>query len=178
MVEESRISRALNFYNNAISLSYRRSQIVNSVTFQKDLSAISKLQNELGTCIKLPLENWLDMAGCLWTVLGGKWSLLQNMSRGSGLKKHIKLSSQLSTPEVMLRTKYLINDREVLTELKLRCELCYYMWAGSRGQYNDWLRAERSRDRIPVGAKFSAPAQTGAGAHPASCTMRTGSFLG
>jgi len=56
MVEESRISRALNFYNNAISLSYYRSQIFNSVTFQKDLSAISKLRNELGTCIKVPLE--------------------------------------------------------------------------------------------------------------------------
>jgi len=28
-----------------------------------------------------------------------------------------------------------------------------------------------------VGARFSAPVQTGPGAHPASCTMRTGSFL-
>jgi len=29
-----------------------------------------------------------------------------------------------------------------------------------------------------VGARFSAPVQTGPGAHPASCTMGTGSFLG
>jgi hypothetical protein len=29
-----------------------------------------------------------------------------------------------------------------------------------------------------VGARFSAPVQTGPGAHPASCTMSTGSFLG
>jgi hypothetical protein len=29
-----------------------------------------------------------------------------------------------------------------------------------------------------VGAKFSAPVQTGPGVHPASCTMGTGSFLG
>ena len=36
----------------------------------------------------------------------------------------------------------------------------------------------RSGDRIPVGARFSAPVQTGPGAHPASCAMRTGSFLG
>jgi len=28
------------------------------------------------------------------------------------------------------------------------------------------------------GARFSAPVQTGPGAHPASCTMCTGSFLG
>jgi len=27
-----------------------------------------------------------------------------------------------------------------------------------------------------VGARFSAPVQTGPGAHPASCTMSTGSF--
>ena len=30
----------------------------------------------------------------------------------------------------------------------------------------------------PVEASFTAPVQTGAGAHPASCTMGTGSFLG
>jgi hypothetical protein len=28
------------------------------------------------------------------------------------------------------------------------------------------------------GARFSAPIQTGSGAHPASCTMGTGSFTG
>jgi hypothetical protein len=33
-------------------------------------------------------------------------------------------------------------------------------------------------DRIPVGARFSASFQTGIEAHPASCTMGTGSFPG
>jgi hypothetical protein len=33
-------------------------------------------------------------------------------------------------------------------------------------------------DRIPVGARFSAPVQTGPRAHPAFCTMGTGSFPG
>jgi hypothetical protein len=37
------------------------------------------------------------------------------------------------------------------------------------------LRAERSEDRIPVGAKFSAPVQTGPGAQSASYTMNIGS---
>ena len=36
----------------------------------------------------------------------------------------------------------------------------------------------RSGDRIPVGARFSAPVHTGSGAHPASCRMGTGSFPG
>jgi len=38
--------------------------------------------------------------------------------------------------------------------------------------------AGRSGDRIPVGKKFSAPVQTGPGAHPASYKMGTGSSPG
>jgi len=40
------------------------------------------------------------------------------------------------------------------------------------------LRAGRSEDRIPVGARFSSPVQTGSEAHPASYTMGTASFPG
>ena len=40
------------------------------------------------------------------------------------------------------------------------------------------LRAGRFGDRIPVGARFSSPVQTGPGAHPASYTMRTVFFPG
>ena len=39
------------------------------------------------------------------------------------------------------------------------------------------LRAGRTGDRIPVGRDFPS-VQTGPGAHPASCTMGTGSFPG
>jgi len=41
-----------------------------------------------------------------------------------------------------------------------------------------WLRAGRFGNRIPVGARFSAPVQTGPGTHPASCRMGTWSFPG
>jgi len=40
------------------------------------------------------------------------------------------------------------------------------------------LRARLSENRIPVGARFSTPVQTGPGAHPASYTMGTRSLPG
>jgi len=52
------------------------------------------------------------------------------------------------------------------------------LWAGYLTRYSDWLRAGQSGDWILVGARFSAPVQNGSGAHPASCTMGTGSFPG
>jgi hypothetical protein len=45
-------------------------------------------------------------------------------------------------------------------------------------RYKDSIRAGRSGDRIPVVAKFSAPVQTGLGAHPVSSTGVPGFFPG
>jgi len=51
-----------------------------------------------------------------------------------------------------------------------------YGGPGYLSRYSDSLRAGRSGDRIPVVVRFSAPVQTGPGAHLASYTMGTGSF--
>ena len=54
----------------------------------------------------------------------------------------------------------------------------YSPWARYRSHYNDWLRVGLSGNRIPVGARFSAPVQKNLGAQSAFCTMGTGSFSG
>jgi hypothetical protein len=54
-----------------------------------------------------------------------------------------------------------------------------YYWADLFYCHNMCTNIQyRSGDRIPVKAKFSAPVQTGPGAHPASRKMGTGSFPG
>jgi hypothetical protein len=79
------------------------------------------------------------------------------------------------SPEVtfyILYNKLLCFDRYFI--------LCMYQISGPGSSVGiaTELRAGRSGDRIPVGARFSAPIQTGPGAHPASCTMGTGFFPG
>jgi len=51
-------------------------------------------------------------------------------------------------------------------------------WTQNVFWFSVHLVSERSGDRISVVARFSAPVQTGPGAHPASCAMGTGSFWG
>jgi len=51
------------------------------------------------------------------------------------------------------------------------------LWARYLSRYSDWLRAGRSGIESQWGRDFP-PVQTGPGAHPASCTIGTGSFPG
>ena len=59
------------------------------------------------------------------------------------------------------------------TTLSISCSEPWYL-----SRYSDSLWAGRSGERIPVGARYSAPVQNGSGAYPASYTMGTGSFPG
>ena len=54
----------------------------------------------------------------------------------------------------------------------------FYFNLVGRDRHSESLRAGRSGDRIPVAARFSAPVQTGPGAHLASYITGTGYFLG
>jgi hypothetical protein len=70
-----------------------------------------------------------------------------------------------------------------LGEYYLMSYWCLCKCAGYLSQNSNWLQAERSGDRIPIGrggggVRFSATVQTGPWAHPASYTMGTGSFPG
>ena len=51
-----------------------------------------------------------------------------------------------------------------------------YVCAGMYARYLN--KSMLVKKKIPVGTTFSVPVQTGPGAHPASCTIGTGSFLG
>jgi hypothetical protein len=57
-----------------------------------------------------------------------------------------------------------------------KCFSLHYIYI-QFSRYSDWQQAGRSGDRILVGLRFSATVQTGPWAHPASCTMGTGSFM-
>jgi hypothetical protein len=80
---------------------------------------------------------------------------------------------------------FLDSNRAIITLIQYNSKLyfCYYVPCNLRGPCSSVgtateLRAGRSGDRIPVWARFSAPVQTNSGAHPASCTMGTGSLPG
>jgi hypothetical protein len=53
-----------------------------------------------------------------------------------------------------------------------------FLWAAVAQSVHRLATGWTVRGSNPDGARFSAPVHTGPGAHPASCTMGTGSFPG
>jgi hypothetical protein len=56
--------------------------------------------------------------------------------------------------------------------------ICPMLVTGTTERLKTSKRSTMVQKKNPVGARFFAPVQTGPGAHPASCTKGTGSFLG
>jgi hypothetical protein len=73
-----------------------------------------------------------------------------------------------------MSTRTALNLKKILRFVEVKGYVLYFVF---NCRYIS-SRNGRSGDRIPVGARFSAPVQTGPGAHPASCKMDTVSFPG
>jgi hypothetical protein len=66
----------------------------------------------------------------------------------------------------------------MLTLCLLLCPLVSILWPGSSVGIETDNELDGHGNLIPMGARFFEHVQTAPGAHPASCTMGTGSFPG
>ena len=110
-------------------------------------------------------------------------SLVEHSGSTVCLNPDHKQVPRLSTHGITFQTLTSVSHTFAMQSLPFRLSYLNITQARYRGprqlsRYSDLLRAGRSGHRIPVGARFSAPVQTGRGAHPASCKMATGSFPG
>ena len=102
------------------------------------------------------------------------------------LFKLLKVMNSLKILKYLRGRERLNRMLQCIQELRLRdrqhsCApgrlVCFWGWSCTvlRSLYWDSQRPGRSWDRIPMGAKFTAPVQADPGARPASCKMGAGS---
>ena len=97
--------------------------------------------------------------------------------RQHSAQEHLETSFSSSTSLLCFlcfRFLFLYHFLSLFLFLRLLFHPLYYFVVGLD---NDTLRNGRSGDRIPVGARFSAPIQTGPGTHSASCKMGTAAWV-
>ena len=73
---------------------------------------------------------------------------------------------------------FILSGKSRPTSGKIFKWICCYSLPGSSVGIATWYRLDGPGIESRCGVRFSAPVQTGPGAHPASCTMGTGSFPG
>ena len=76
----------------------------------------------------------------------------------------------VSVTRILQETLNLVNTEDKYRIFLMKTFVCFV------GRNSDSLRNGRSVDRIPVAARFSAPAQTRPEAHQTPCTMVTKSL--
>ena len=136
------------------------------------------IQVFLVTCVVLVVEILLlitdrniYLTSCLWNTVST--CVFRNCQQLISIVVYIVLSLCRSCRDFTSSVSTYVKKHSYR---QFRLSEVFHMFCLSVNQYSDSLRAGRSGDRIPVGARFSSPFQIGSGAHPASWRIGTESL--
>ena len=102
-----------------------------------------------------------------WAILLGEWGSDREFLQ----LRHLSWGAQKSG-----NTSVNVGVKTQTRTLDLGVPILFSTHRWGAGRNSDSLRAGRSGDLFPARARFFVPVQTDPGAHPASCTMGTGSL--
>jgi hypothetical protein len=116
---------------------------------------------------------WLQQAWHVTLIGEILWTMFGNYN----IKTH-RYDSCMTVYFVTERHMLCCNNQLQIWVLCTSIRVLVYKCGPGSCRYSDLLRAGRTGDRIPMGARFFAHVQTDPGGHPASCTMGTEDFPG